>query len=106
MSQGDVESALGDFDRALESDPEYVMAYNNRGIAKLGKGDIEGALADFDQAIKANANRPEAYANRGLVRLQQGNRAEAQRDFARSISLRPSVKVFIERRVGEIGQQN
>ena len=101
-----MDAALSDFDRALESDPDYVMAYNNRGIAKLGEGDIEGAVADFDRAIEANANRPEAYANRGLVRLQQGNRAEAERDFARSISLRPSVKPFIERRVGEIGQQN
>jgi len=67
---------------------------------------MDGAVADFDRAIKANANRPEAYANRGLVRLQQGNRAEAQRDFARSISLRPSVRPFIERRVGEISQQD
>jgi Flp pilus assembly protein TadD len=78
------------------------MAYNNRGIVKLGKGDVEGAIADFDRAIKLNPRKPEAYVNRGMVRLQQGRRREADRDFARSIVLNPSVRDFLEKRIAQI----
>ena len=38
----------------MKSDPNYAMAYNNRGIVKAALGDIAGAIADFNQAIKIN----------------------------------------------------
>ena len=60
---------------------------------------------DFNEAIKVNSHRPEAYVNRGLIQLQQGNKAKAERDFARSIALKPSVKPFIEQRIGQISQR-
>ena len=65
----------------------------------------EGALADFNHAIKINSRYPEAYANRGFVLLQQGKRIEADHDFTRSMTLKPSVRPFIERRIVEISQQ-
>jgi Tfp pilus assembly protein PilF len=52
-----------------------------------------------------NSRQPEAYANRGLVRLQQGKRSEADHDIERSLSLRPSLKPFIETRVAQISQR-
>jgi len=78
------------------------MAYNNRGIARLGKGDVDGAVADFRRAIKIDPEHPEAYTNLGLVRLQEGNTQEAEQYFARSVQLKPSVKAFIDTRIAEI----
>jgi len=100
-----MDGALADFDQALESDPRYVMAYNNRGITKASIGDVDGAMADFNEAIRINSRHPEAYVNRGLLRLQQGRKVEAERDFARSITLRPSLRGFIDSRVSQISQR-
>src|SRR5881628_3640501 len=106
LNEGDLDGALSDFNKAVESDPRYVMAYNNRGIAKIAKGDQDGAMADFNEAIKIDPHHPEAYVNRGLLRLQQGMKAEAERDFARSIAVRPSLKTFIESRISQISQRH
>ena len=48
---GKYETAVSDFKRALEMDPEYVLAYNGRGMAILQSGQNPGkirvkALAD------------------------------------------------------------
>ena len=74
-------------------------------MASSNIGNVDGAIADFNQAIKINSHHPEAYVNRGLLELQQGKKSEAERDFTRSIALRPSLRSFIEKRMGEISQQ-
>ena len=91
-----------DFDMALEHDPTYSMAYNNRGIVNVANGNLEAAVADFSEAIKFDPHFPEAYVNRGLVRFQQGLKSEAEQDFARSIAVKPALKTFIETRISQI----
>lgn len=48
----DLPGALADFNKAIELDPKFAIAYNNRGLAKRMTGDLEGALADFTTAIE------------------------------------------------------
>ena len=69
-----------------------------------GGGDVDGAIADFSQAIKINSKLPEAFTNRGFVQLQRGNSEEAERDLARSVTLRPSLKTYIDEHSQEIAQ--
>ena len=42
------EAALADYDAAIARNPDYVEAYNNRGIVKRDLGQYEAALADYD----------------------------------------------------------
>jgi len=37
---------------AIRLKPDYVLAFNNRGIARRAKGDLEGALQDSNEAIR------------------------------------------------------
>lgn len=46
------ENAVEDFDKALDLDPKYMLAYNERGLAKDAMGMYEGALQDYLEALK------------------------------------------------------
>jgi len=43
---------MADYNQAIELNPQYGLAYRNRGNAKRKKGDLDGAIADFNRAIK------------------------------------------------------
>ena len=51
--------------KAIELDPKYVFAYNNRGNAYEKKGEHDLAIADFDKAIEIDPKYAFAYDNRG-----------------------------------------
>jgi tetratricopeptide (TPR) repeat protein len=42
LEQNDFDGAIADYNQAIRIDPEYALAYNNRGNAKDGNGDKEG----------------------------------------------------------------
>ena len=42
--------------QAIAANPNYEVAYNNRGQAYRGKSQIDDAIKDFDAAIKINPN--------------------------------------------------
>lgn len=67
--KGDVEGALADFNRAIEIDPKYAIAYYGRGFLAVEKlQDIQGALADFNRAIELDPNNAVAYCARGILK--------------------------------------
>lgn len=43
---GQCEEAISDYNKAVEIDPEYALAYFNRGVAHFKKGDYEKAWED------------------------------------------------------------
>ena len=47
--------------------PNFVIAYNNRGIAYADKGEHYLAIDDFNMAIKLKPDYAIAYNNRGTV---------------------------------------
>ena len=50
--QGDFDRGIADLDKALELDPDHVMAYRTRGWAHQRNGDYDRANADYDAAIR------------------------------------------------------
>ncbi|WP_310487492.1 tetratricopeptide repeat protein [Chamaesiphon sp. VAR_69_metabat_338] len=67
--KGDVQGALADFNRAIEIDPKYAIAYYGRGFLAAEKlQDIQGALADFNRAIELDPNNAVAYCARGVLK--------------------------------------
>ena len=70
---------IADYNRAIEIDPKYASAYNNRGLAKNEKGDVDGAVADYNLAIQLDANDVNAWTN-----------LEATSKKTRAISMAPS----------------
>src|SRR5213075_2186517 len=46
------DGAIVEYTKAIEADPLFSAAYNNRGDARKQKGDDEGAIADYGKAIE------------------------------------------------------
>jgi Tfp pilus assembly protein PilF len=63
-------------------------AYNNLGLAYLGKGDLLSARRAFRDALAFHDNFPEAHRNLGTIYFQQGQVEDAIREFREAIRLR------------------
>ena len=100
LAQGSMHFLNGDLDQAIEShnlaielNPDYVMAYNNRGTARAATGDLDGAIEDYDKAIDLNPDYAIAYNNRGLARHNKGDLDGAIADFDKAIVLDPDYAI-------------
>ncbi len=74
------------------SEPDYVVAFNNRGLARKDKGDLDGAIKDYDEAIRLKSDYALAFNNRGLARKAKGDIQGAQQDFDEAARVDPKYK--------------
>ena len=81
--------AIKYYSTAIELNPNYPDAYNNRGIARGTLGNYKGAIKDFDKAIELNSNYANAYNNRGIAKDKLGDHEDAIEDFDKAIELNP-----------------
>jgi tetratricopeptide (TPR) repeat protein len=51
-NSGNYEQAIADYNKAIELDPNYALAYNNRWNACADSGDLEQAIADFERYLE------------------------------------------------------
>ncbi len=65
-----MELAVADYTTALNLNPLYARAYNNRGNARATLGDLEGAVEDYDRALELDGSLNLTYFNRGLIHYQ------------------------------------
>ena len=68
-------------DKAIELNPDYDEAYNNRGVAHGTTKEYDRAIEDFNKAIKLNPDYVNAYHNRGETWLQMGEWEKAKSDL-------------------------
>ena len=86
---GQTEEALAAFKKALESDPENSLIYNNRGLFLQETAKNQEAIADFSRAIEFDEEYIDAYLNRGYVLAETGEFLAAESDYTRAIGLDP-----------------
>jgi tetratricopeptide (TPR) repeat protein len=85
----DYDSAIASFSEAIQLNPKYSLAYNNRGTAYEGKRDYGKAIADYTEALRLDPQFVSAYCNRGLARRHQGDFKKAIVDYSAAIRLDP-----------------
>ncbi len=99
--------AVYDFDKAMETKPDYHEAAYNRGILKKELKDFNGALQDFELAILFKPQFADAYLNRGTIKDELGKFKEAIEDFNKAYELNPNLEsIFVNRGVskGKMGK--
>jgi tetratricopeptide (TPR) repeat protein len=83
------EDAILFFDAAIEVDPEYHLAYYNRGVATSLNGQYEDASQDFDMAIALAPNDSRYYIGRGVNAIELEAYDDALADFDKAEQLSP-----------------
>ena len=93
------ESAIADYTKAIELNPNYAIAYNNRGRAYGVKSEVDSsasaklavirAIKDYNPAIGLNPKLAPAYYNRGAawLRLREWERAKSDLTVARDMGI-------------------
>ena len=87
--KGEYASALADFNKVIELNPEDSDAYYNRGLTYKNQEDYDHAIDDYTLAIKLNPRYVNAYNNRGNVYGRKGDYKAAITDFNQTIFLSP-----------------
>ena len=81
--------ALDFFTKSIEIDPQYAIAYGNRGVAYDILGNTKQAIKDYDKAIELNPQNALTYYNRGSAYDKLGNTKQAIKDYDKAIELNP-----------------
>lgn len=50
MNLGNNQAAIEDYNQAIKFNPNYAIAYSNRGLARSVLGDKQAAIEDYRQA--------------------------------------------------------
>ncbi len=87
FEKGDFKGAIADYTKAIEINPQYADAYNNRGAAKYSLKDTQGAIADYNKAIEINPQLALAYYNRGNAKHGLRDQPGACADYKKAVSL-------------------
>jgi Tfp pilus assembly protein PilF len=77
------------YSRAIEKDPNYALAYNNRGNVYFDRKEFELALRDYNKAIALKNDYAIAYNNRARLYLMKKEYDKALIDLDITIKLRP-----------------
>jgi lipoprotein NlpI len=86
---GKLEEAIADYDHAIQLDPKYVIAHNNRGLAYKAKGNIENAFADYARSMEIDPRHTVAYRLRGFANFDMARFDAAAADFAGAVQQEP-----------------
>ena len=96
--KGDYQSAIRDYQRALQSCPDSPDAYYQIGAAQYGAGNKQAAIENFNQVIRINPRNADAYVFRGIVRSKQGDKQGAIADYNEAIRLNPNYAIAYHNR--------
>jgi tetratricopeptide (TPR) repeat protein len=72
-----VEQALGYLEQSIAADPQYALAWHEKGNCLETLGRCEEAIASYDTALKFDPHNAETWFNKGLVLKKLGKEKEA-----------------------------
>jgi tetratricopeptide (TPR) repeat protein len=84
--RGEYDKAISNYTEAIRLYPDYVDAYNRRGLAYICAKDYGKANSDFSKAIELDPKNARIYYNRGISHQANGKSGMAQADFANAIN--------------------
>ena len=89
FAAGDLDEKIRFYNEALRLNPDYAIAFNNRGLARKAEGDLEGAARDYNEALRLKPDDAIAFNNRGVARYDKGDLEGAIKDYNEALRLNP-----------------
>jgi tetratricopeptide (TPR) repeat protein len=84
------DEAIAACNRAIKINPQYVLAYHNRGNVYFAQKEYDKAVADFSKVIKIDSQFAWSYRNRGRIYFVQKEYDRAIADYNKAIVLDPT----------------
>jgi tetratricopeptide (TPR) repeat protein len=88
FAQKNFDSALREYNEAVNAAPDLAEAYCRRGLVYQQMGKTAQALTDLDRAIQCDPRLPSAYLERGKIRTESGDLDGALADFGQLMLIR------------------
>jgi predicted O-linked N-acetylglucosamine transferase (SPINDLY family) len=87
---GNFGEAIGYYEKAIELQPNYPLAYLNLGIALNEEGKLDSAIEKLQKSIQLQANFVDAYISLGNCLIKQNKINEGISQYQKAISLAPN----------------
>ncbi|MDB5225909.1 MAG: hypothetical protein JWN78_102 [Bacteroidota bacterium] len=87
FSVNDFKGAMSAYNRAIEINPKYLDAYNNRGKLNVYLQNYLEALSDFNKTIEIDSNYKSGYQNRGVLKSKLKDYQGAIDDYNKAINI-------------------
>ncbi len=84
------ESAINDYTKAIEIDPNYQVAYSNRALANYVLRRNDDAIRDWSKVLSIDPKNIEAWRERGNTYFSDYNYRQAVEDYDRAILYDPA----------------
>jgi tetratricopeptide (TPR) repeat protein len=88
---GRYQEAIGEISKAVEGDPNDVVAHTSLGVAFHRLGEDDRALSCYEAALKIDPIYAEAHYFRANILYSQGNVREAITGYTIALGLRPEL---------------
>ena len=89
---GDLNSALSEYNKAIEIDPNYAEAYNGRGNIYRKQNKLPQALSDYNRVIHLDPTYAEVYYNLGIFYDKQNNLPQALSNYNKAVAINPNLE--------------
>jgi tetratricopeptide (TPR) repeat protein len=90
LRQGRYAEAIDAYEKAIELDPRYAKAWNNKGLALDSLNKLDESVQAFEKAVEINPRYVEAWYNKGTVLDDQGKYDEAIKAYNKAVELKPN----------------
>lgn len=83
--KGEQEKAIANYTKAIQTVPNYAVAYTNRGLSNALLQNFDKALSDFDHAIELRPDYGKAHYFRGFTNHLSGDYERAIANYDRAL---------------------
>ena len=87
-NQGNLETAMQQYQKCLELQPDYLVARYNLGVVYLEQEQWEEAIIELKQVIATDPNHAEAYNNLGIISQYKHRLNQAIEYYQKAIEIR------------------
>jgi len=98
FAMGEYQQALVEFDKAITIDPNYSLAWNNKGLTFQKLERYEESLNSYNKAVELNPQDVNTWNNRGMTLYFMGQYQEALASFEKALELDPNYEPAINNR--------
>jgi tetratricopeptide (TPR) repeat protein len=88
-TQGRLQEAIGQYERALQLNPDYGEAHGKLGNVLLREGKLQEAISHYEQALRINPGYLEAHNNLGSALVRVGKVEEAISQWEQALRIKP-----------------